>query len=165
MAKKTIAFDFDGVVHSYQHAWTRMAVIKDPPTPGIKELIYNLRHDYKIAIYSVRCNSKKGRVAIAEWLKKYDIKVDRVIREKPVCIVAIDDRALTFNGSVEGLEERIRNFKTYKEKEKIENKTMTREEIVELVQKDLKEEKNTDYSKEEINSVFDMIIRYYKGAD
>ena len=37
MGKKTVVFDFDGVIHSYKSGWQGSAtIIPDPPVPGIK---------------------------------------------------------------------------------------------------------------------------------
>ena len=35
--KKTVVFDFDGVIHSYTSGWKGESVITDPPVPRIKE--------------------------------------------------------------------------------------------------------------------------------
>ena len=45
MDKGTIVFDFDGVIHSYTSGWKGENVIPDPPVPGIKEVIDDLKSE------------------------------------------------------------------------------------------------------------------------
>ena len=40
---KTVVFDFDGVVHGYTSGWQGEDTIPDPPVPGIKEAIEEIR--------------------------------------------------------------------------------------------------------------------------
>ena len=82
--KGTVVFDFDGVVHSYKSGWLGENIIPDPPVNGIKEVIEDIRKaGYEVVIVSTRCANYRGQVAILEWLKKYDIAVDDVKKEKP----------------------------------------------------------------------------------
>ena len=39
----TVVFDFDGVIHSYTSGWKGVANIPDPPVPGIREALADLR--------------------------------------------------------------------------------------------------------------------------
>ena len=111
---KTVVFDFDGVVHSYTSGWQGEDTIPDPPVPGIKEAIEEIRAaGYEVIIVSTRCAYYRGQVAIFEWLKKYGITVDDVMKEKPPAICYIDDRAICFDGKPEGLLDRIKNFKPW----------------------------------------------------
>lgn len=43
MKKQTVAFDFDGVIHSYVTPWVASEIIPDPPVRGIKDVIDSLR--------------------------------------------------------------------------------------------------------------------------
>ena len=43
MDKKTIVFDFDGVIHSYTSGWQGISVIPDPVVPEIQAAINYLR--------------------------------------------------------------------------------------------------------------------------
>lgn len=110
---KTIVFDFDGVVHSYKSGWKGTAIIPDEPVEGIREVIEDLRKDYKVVIVSTRCFQSGGIQAIEEWLLKHNIKVDEVAAEKPPAVVYVDDRAICFNGNTNGLIEQIRTFKNW----------------------------------------------------
>lgn len=111
MSKQTVVFDFDGVIHSYTSGWQGVGVIPDPPVPGIKEAIDNIRAaGYEVIIVSTRCSTEEGAKAIGEYLSKHDICVDDVRKEKPPAIVYIDDRAICFDGHPETLLAKIVNF-------------------------------------------------------
>lgn len=112
--KKTVAFDFDGVIHSYESGWQGVDVIPDPPVPGIKKVIDNLREDgYNIVIYSTRCSQESGRKAIIDWLDKYNIHVNDISAEKPVAFCYVDDRAINFRGRTDKLYQQIIDFKSW----------------------------------------------------
>lgn len=112
--KKTVVFDFDGVIHSYTSGWVREDIIPDPPVSGIKEAIDGMRAaGYEVIIVSTRCACYEGMVAIHEWLRKYEISVDDVCKEKPPAICYIDDRAICFDGHPETLLEKVQNFKPW----------------------------------------------------
>lgn len=114
--KGTVVFDFDGVVHSYKSSWLGENIIPDPPVNGIKEVIEDIRKaGYEVVIVSTRCANYRGQVAILEWLKKYDIVVDDVKKEKPPAIVYVDDRAICFDGHPETLLDKISAFKPWYE--------------------------------------------------
>lgn len=106
--KQTIVFGFDGVIHSYTSGWIRGDIIPDPPISGIKEAIDNMRAaGYEVIVVSTRCACYEGEVAIFEWLKKHNIVVDDVCKEKPPAICYIDDRAICFDGHPETLLEKV----------------------------------------------------------
>lgn len=112
--KKTVVFDFDGVIHSYTSGWIRADVIPDTPVQGIKESISAIRNaGYEVVVVSTRCATPSGKKAIHEWLKNFGIVVDSVMTEKPPAIVYIDDRAICFDGNAETLLEKINNFKPW----------------------------------------------------
>ena len=85
--KKTVVFDFDGVIHSYTSGWKGIDVIPDDPVDGISEAIDNIRNaGYEVVVVSTRCKEEKGVEAIKHWLCKWCIDVDAVMAEKPPCI-------------------------------------------------------------------------------
>ena len=114
--KKTVVFDFDGVIHSYSSGWKGESNIPDPPVPGI-DLALKEVHDagYEIVVVSTRCSSLAGKMAIENWLNMYglDQYVDRVCKEKPPAIVYIDDRAICFDGRPETLLDKIKHFQPW----------------------------------------------------
>ena len=114
---KTVVFDFDGVIHSYSSGWHDGQTsweIFDPPTVGIREVIKKLRENgWSVVVVSARCSSLFGRIAIKKWLKKYDITVDAVLRDKIPAKCYVDDRAVCFDGEASNLFESITHFKSW----------------------------------------------------
>ena len=114
--KKTVVFDFDGVIHSYTSGWQGEARISDPPVPGIQEALHRI-HDagYEVVVVSTRCKSIFGRMAIEDWLDMYGMTVfvDKVCKEKPPAIAYVDDRAICFDGHPETLLEKIEKFRPW----------------------------------------------------
>ena len=117
--KKTVVFDFDGVIHSYTSGWQGAITIPAPPVKGIKNALKEI-HDagYEIVIVSARCAHFGGITAIENWLDTYGLTpyIDRVCEEKPPAIVYIDDRAICFDGKPEGLLTQIESFIPWYEK-------------------------------------------------
>jgi hypothetical protein len=113
MFKKTLAFDFDGVIHSYTSGWKGYTIIPDPPVEGMKELIGELSKKYEIIIFSARAKDNLGVLAIVDYLKKHQIYFDGVTHIKPMAVCYIDDRAIKFEGDAERLREDISKFKVW----------------------------------------------------
>jgi hypothetical protein len=111
--KPTVAIDFDGVIHSYTSGWQGVDECPDPMVPGIDTAIADLRTDHKVIVVSSRAATPEGRIAIRDYLKKYNIEVDGIQNEKPPCIVSIDDRAICFNGYADILAKQVREFKPW----------------------------------------------------
>lgn len=108
---KTVVFDFDGVINSYRSGWVNPTEIPDPPVEGIKESIEAIRKaGYRVVVVSSRCATMPGILAIQKYLRKYNIEVDNIQKEKPPAYVTIDDRAITFDGHPETLLEKIDSF-------------------------------------------------------
>lgn len=117
MNKKTIVFDFDGVIHSYKSGWKGIDIIPDEPVQGIKDAIVEIRKaGYYVAVVTTRATDMKGAEAVWAYLKKHDIKVDSVGSMKPPAICYIDDRGLKFDGKTDKLLEQIENFHSWVEK-------------------------------------------------
>jgi len=109
--KKTVVFDFDGVIHSYTSGWQGVSVCNDPPVLGIKEAIDEIRQaGYEVVVVSSRCADDAGMHAIDAYLRMHDIEVDRILDTKPPAIVYIDDRAICFDGNPSALLGKIQNF-------------------------------------------------------
>jgi phosphoglycolate phosphatase-like HAD superfamily hydrolase len=114
MSKQTIVFDFDGVIHSYTSGWKGTTKITDPPVPGIKEAIDEIRAaGYEVVVVSTRCAVTDGKLAVANWLQEQGIQVDDICAHKPPAIVYIDDRAICFDGNPNKLLNKIRDFKPW----------------------------------------------------
>lgn len=118
--KKTVVFDFDGVIHSYTSGWQGETKIPDPPVHGIDRALREIKAaGYEVVIVSTRCSSVFGRIAIENWLDMYGLAqlVDRVCKEKPPAIVYIDDRAICFDGDTDTLLDKVQNFKPWYKRE------------------------------------------------
>jgi hypothetical protein len=113
VAKQTVIFDFDGVIHSYTSKWQGTTLIPDPPVPGIRDAIQEIRLYYRVVVVSSRCYQTGGIEAIKNWLQKYDIVVDDITDEKPPAVVIVDDRAICFDGQAAGLLDKIKVFKPW----------------------------------------------------
>lgn len=122
MSKRTIVFDFDGVIHKYSKGWLDGSIY-DSPSPGIYWTIEKLREKgYEVVVVSSRCATPEGISAIDKWLKGYGIVVDRICKEKPPALVYIDDRAICYDPNNINLLNDILNFKpVVKQLEKYEN--------------------------------------------
>jgi hypothetical protein len=101
--KRTIAIDFDGVIHQYRYGW-QSGKIYDPPVDGAFEAMSQLiRAGFDLVIHTTR----EDHVAIKLWLKQwvtqdYGEELSAVFQDipitnkKPPAIAYIDDRGLRF---------------------------------------------------------------------
>lgn len=108
---RTVCLDFDGVIHSYQSGWKGATTIVDPPIHGVDRAIDKLRKDFRVVVYSARCQTEDGRLAIEQWLAKHRIEVDEVCSSKPPAFVYVDDRAIRFTGNWPETIEQIHQFR------------------------------------------------------
>ena len=101
---KTIAIDFDGVIHSFELGY-HDGTIYGTPIEGSIESIKMLSKKYDIIIYTAKAkkdrpliNGKTGTELIWDWLKKYNVNsyIKEITAEKPRCICYIDDKAIQF---------------------------------------------------------------------
>lgn len=114
MVKKTIVFDFDGVIHSYSSGWQGIDVIPDAPNADVKEVIERLRAEgYEVIVASTRCRELPGMTAILDYLNKHDISVDGIASEKPPALVYVDDRAVCYRPEID-LHKKIVNFQPWR---------------------------------------------------
>lgn len=119
--KNIVCFDFDGVIHSYKSGWKGDDIIPDPPVPGIRDAIQQLREEgYEVHVLSTRCASPDGLAAMAAWMNKYGIVVDYFDKVKPPALVYIDDRAICFDGNSGALVSKIRKFKPWHQLPQVE---------------------------------------------
>ncbi len=116
--KNTVIFDFDGVIHSYESGWQGPDVVPDPPVPGIKEAIAEIRKaGYAVVVLSTRCHREGGMDAIKSYLHHHGIEVDAVVRDKVPAILQVDDRAICFDGEAGELLEKINSFVPWNRRE------------------------------------------------
>lgn len=92
MTDKTIAIDFDGVIHKYSKAY-HDGSIYDGPIEGARDALRLLKKKgYKVVIFTARPNADE----IVGWLKTHRIEVDEITNKKPKAVAYIDDRAIRF---------------------------------------------------------------------
>jgi hypothetical protein len=109
--RQTICLDFDGVIHSYRSGWQGSTVIPDPPIHRTKEAVERLRRNFRVVVFSARCNTQEGKQAIENWLLQHEIEVDEVCMHKPPAIVYVDDRAVSFTGDWDETIANIHDFR------------------------------------------------------
>jgi hypothetical protein len=105
MLGKTIAFDFDGVLHPYTAGWTGSVPADEPPVEGAREILRDLRDaGFKLVVFSTRADHQEGLAGILAWLAKHDLSayVDDVTHLKVPAVAYVDDRAVAFRPA-EGL--------------------------------------------------------------
>lgn len=99
--KQRIILDFDGVIHGYESGWQGVEVIPDPPVPGAREAIADLRETFEVVVFSSRCHQEGGVEAIRLYLELHGIEVDDVVRNKVPASASVDDRGFRFEGNWE----------------------------------------------------------------
>lgn len=107
---KTIAVDFDGVIHTYSRGW-QDGTIYDPPLPGALEGLRTLMQDHAVFIHTTR-----DAATVAAWLSEHgfdtvvdvegpkhprrefwnDLGVLLVTDRKLPAVAYLDDRAVLF---------------------------------------------------------------------
>jgi hypothetical protein len=68
--KPILCLDFDGVIHSYTSGWKGAAVIPDPPVPGVGVYLLRAVHHFRVAIFSSRSRSWRGRAAMKRYVRQ-----------------------------------------------------------------------------------------------
>lgn len=95
--KKTLAVDFDGVLHKYSKGW-HDGTCYDVPIEGAMDALLNLMNrGYNIVIFTARPTAP-----VHEWMLKYwtakQFAIPEITNSKPAAVAYIDDRAVKFNG-------------------------------------------------------------------
>lgn len=102
--RKTIAIDFDGVIHNAYKGWGDGTCYGDP-LPGSIEAIQKLAEKYDIVIFTAKAkpdrplvNGKTGVLLVEEWFEKYGILkyISSVTSEKPRAELYVDDNGYRF---------------------------------------------------------------------
>ena len=103
--KKTILFDLDGVLNTYDGTYDKNCI--PPIKDGAYKLIKELSDDYKIVIFTTRNSLIASKWVIENGLDKY---VENVTNIKEPAYLIIDDRCINFDGDYEELKNKINNF-------------------------------------------------------
>jgi len=121
IAKRTFAFDFDGVIAKYDGIFKGAEHLGKPHKEVINAIKELKKGGYKILIYSTRSS-----IILKKYCKKYNIPVDYINKNpeyktgnpgKPVASVYVDDRALCYTGQkAKQLIKELENFKVYYKK-------------------------------------------------
>lgn len=115
--KRSICVDFDRVLHSYTTPWTGESNISDPPIKGAFQWLTEMVQHFEVHLFSMRCNSEVGRVAMLAWFRKYGLTEEviaklKITPGKPSALLYIDDRSFQFRGRFPDSEE-IKGFKPW----------------------------------------------------
>lgn len=103
---KTIAVDFDGVIHRYMEGW-KDGTIYDEPVQGVHNSLQTLTDKgYQVVIFTCRANNWTTPddpveiQKIVDWLNKHHFyegaHYHKVTGIKPIAKFYIDDRAIRF---------------------------------------------------------------------
>jgi hypothetical protein len=98
---KTIAVDFDGVLHPYTKGWTGPVPEDEPPSPGAREFLeWCAAAGYRVVVFSTRAQHQEGFDGILDWLEQWNLSrlVFDVTHTKPPAVAYVDDRAVPFVG-------------------------------------------------------------------
>ena len=92
--KKTLAIDFDGVIHDYSKGFQGLENAYDPPKEGAKEALQY----FKSEGYIIKILSSRPSHVIRRWLIKYDLSnlIEEISNHKFPATVYIDDRGFLF---------------------------------------------------------------------
>lgn len=98
--RKSIAVDFDGVLHQYNTPIDidEQHIIADPPVPCALDWVNETLEHFNVIVYTARHASSGGIAAVEEWLKKWGFPDLPVTGTKPVARLYLDDRGIQFTG-------------------------------------------------------------------
>ena len=100
MSRRTIAVDFDGVLHQYRKKLSReeQHLVLDPPVPGALEWVNETLEHFDVVVYTARHIGPGGLEAVKQWLMDWGFPDLPVYGQKPPAILYIDDRGYQFDG-------------------------------------------------------------------
>jgi adenylylsulfate kinase-like enzyme len=92
--RKTLAVDFDGVIHKYSRGFQGLDNAYDPPMEGAMEVLQRL----KDSGYVLKIMSSRPALVIEEWLEKYEMThlFEAVSNSKFAATIYLDDRGFHF---------------------------------------------------------------------
>lgn len=105
--KKTLAVDFDGVIHKYRKGFHDGTIYDEPMKKAKKGLEELVAAGWQVVIFTTRLNpqfgienSQEQRAKIIDWLEQHGMFEHShwhdVTNNKPAAIAYIDDRAIRF---------------------------------------------------------------------
>jgi adenylylsulfate kinase len=101
--RKTLAIDFDGVIHDYSQGFKGLNNAYDKPKEGTRLALESLRKDG----FVLKILSSRPKATIEEWLKKWELDdlIDGVSNHKFPATLYIDDRGFHFTDWQTALED------------------------------------------------------------
>lgn len=102
--RRTIAVDFDGVIHRYSRGSSGRPIY-DPPVEGAREALARIHVRYKVVIFTTRVNPQMPGAEsqmnnVLAWLDRHGFRTgehfDEITHVKPPALAYIDDRAIQF---------------------------------------------------------------------
>jgi len=101
--RKTIAIDFDGVIHAYSRGFQGLDNAYDEPIPGAFDALAKLKSQG----FQLKVLSSRPAPVVEDWLKKYgfDGLISEVSNHKFPATLYIDDRGFRFKNWTEQLDE------------------------------------------------------------
>lgn len=109
--KKTIAVDFDGVIHAHVSPWTDSHEINDGPIPGALDFLRSaLDAGFGVIIHTARANTASTVPHVHAWLRKHGLEERYawqigVTALKPAAVLYLDDHGMRFEGRFPTVEE------------------------------------------------------------
>jgi hypothetical protein len=91
-AQRTLAVDFDGVLHTYDKGWQGGMIYGEPVDGAVDAVNYLIRAGWTIIVHT----SREELRAVREWLYANFGRDFVVTRIKPPAVAYIDDRAVRF---------------------------------------------------------------------
>jgi hypothetical protein len=92
--RKTLAIDFDGVVHAYSSGWHGGAIYDDP-VQGCAEALRELSKRYELVLFTARGNLDDVHLWLVEHHLRHFFK--DITNRKPMAFAYLDDRAVRFH--------------------------------------------------------------------
>jgi hypothetical protein len=115
--RRTLAVDFDGVLHAYTSGWKGQLEIVDPPIPGAFAWLTEIVRDFDVIVFSSRLNPRGVPIEVViesfrAWFLRHGLPPETLTRlqfwtgvGKPMALVYIDDRGYRFEGHFPGARE------------------------------------------------------------
>jgi ribonucleotide monophosphatase NagD (HAD superfamily) len=101
--KKPIAFDLDGVLHSYTSGYTETGP-EDPPVPGALEMVRGvLARGYKVVVMTSRADNPEAKARVEAWLAKWGFPELEVTNTKIHADLYVDDNGFRFEGDCDAV--------------------------------------------------------------
>lgn len=107
---RTLAVDYDGVLHPYTAGWVGSVPADEPPMPGAQEFLeYYHGRGWRIVVFSTRCDHPEGLAGTRAWLEANGLMpfIADVTHEKPAAIAYVDDRAVPSKGDWDAVRQGI----------------------------------------------------------